>query len=304
MSEFKKILCATDFSEYSEYAVRYASAFSKISGGSIDCVHVVEGGFVTDSSMDGAYVSSVYLQRSLDAIKVAAKKELEQFIQKEHFLGVDMTPHLREGHAAAEIVKLAGDIGADLLIIATHGRSGLERLMFGGTCDKLLRLSKIPVLAIKHPEHEALEKDGSLKVERILCPLDFSEFSHSTLPLATELARQFGSTIVLAHVVDTRFDYPEWTAQVSVNASEQLTNAAQEDLEGLASEMAGVNTEVYVTTGTPHRALIEKIKEDSIDLVIIATHGRKGLAHALLGSVTEKVVRAASCPVLTVRPSG
>ncbi len=283
--------------------MRYASAFAKISGGTIDCVHVVEAAFVTDSSVDGSYVSSVYLQSSLDAMKETAEKELEDFIRKEHLLGVDMTPHLREGHAAGEIVKLADDIGADLIIIATHGRSGLERLMFGGTCDKVLRLSKMPVLAIKHPEHEALEEDGSLKVDRILCPLDFSEFSHSTLPLAEELARQFGSTIVLAHVVDARFDYPEWTAQVSMNASEQLTKSAQEDLEGVASEMEGVNTEVFVTGGRPHRALTEKLKEDDVDLVVIATHGRRGLAHALLGSVSEKVVRAASCPVLTVRPS-
>ncbi len=108
---------------------------------------------------------------------------------------------------------------------------------------------------------------------------------------------------MLAHVVDARFDYPEWTAQVSINASEQLTKFAQENLEGVASEMEGVSTEVFVTAGIPHRALLEKIKEDDVDLVIIATHGRKGLAHALLGSVSEKVVRAASCPVLSVRPS-
>lgn len=304
MSEFKKILCATDFSEYSEYAMRYASAFAKISEGTIDCVHVVDTAFVKDGLVDGVYVSSADLQRSLESIRAAAEKELEHFIRKEHFLGVDMTPHLREGHAAAEIVKLADDIGADLLIIATQGRSGLEQLMFGGTCDKVLRLSKMPVLAIKHPEHEALEEDGSLKIDRILCPLDFSEFSHSTLPLATELARQFASTIVLAHVVDVRFDYPEWTAQVTMNASEHLSQSAQENLEGVASEMEGVNTEVFVTTGIPHRALADKIKEDGVDLVVIATHGRKGLAYALLGSVAEKVVRAASCPVLTVRPSG
>ena len=302
MSEFKKILCSTDFSEYSEHAMRYATAFAKISGGTIDCVHVVDTGFVKDGSMDGVYVSSADLQRSLDAIKETAEKELGHFIRKEHFLGVDMTPHLREGHAAGEIVKLADEIGADLLIIATHGRSGLERLVFGGTCDKVLRLSKTPVLAIKHPGHEALEEDGSLKINRILCPLDFSEFSHSGLGFAMDLARQFGSTIVLAHVVDARFDYPEWTAQVAMNTSEHLAKSAEEHLKSVAEGMEGVETEIFVTKGIPHSTLIEKTKENDIDLVIIATHGRKGLAHALLGSVAEKVVRSAACPVLTVRP--
>ena len=303
MSEFKKILCSTDFSEYSEHAMRYATAFSKISGGTIDCVHVVDTGFVKDGSMDGVYVSSADLQRSLDAIKETAEKELGHFIRKEHFLGVDMTPHLREGHAAGEIVKLADEIGADLLIIATHGRSGLERLVFGGTCDKVLRLSKTPVLAIKHPEHEALEEDGSLKINRILCPLDFSELSQSGLGLAADLARQFGATIVLAHVVDARFDYPEWTAQVAMNTSEYLAKSAEEHLKSVAEKMGGVETEIFVTQGVPHRVLTDKTKENDIDLVIITTHGRKGLARALLGSVTEKVVRSAGCPVLTVRPN-
>jgi len=199
-------------------------------------------------------------------------------------------------------VKLADEIGADLVIIATHGRSGLERLVFGGTCDKVLRLSKVPVLAIKHPEREALDEDGSLKINRILCPLDFSEFSRSGLDLAADLARRFNSTVVREHVVDARCDYPEWTAQVAMNTSEHLAKAAEEHLRSVASDLEGVETEIVVTTGVPHRTLIDKTKENNIDLVIIATHGRKGLAHALLGSVTEKVVRSAGCPVLTVRP--
>ena len=302
MSEFKKILCAIDFSEYSEYALRYATAFTKISGGTIDCVHVADMSFAVDGAVDGVYVSSADVQRSLQAIKESAQEELEHFVRKEHFLGVELTPHLRDGHAADEIVKLAEEIDADLLILATHGKSGLERMVFGSTCDKVLRLSKTPVLAVKHPEHTALAEDGSLKISRILCPLDFSDFSHSSLPLATEMAKRFGSTLVLAHVVDARFDYPEWSAQVAMNTSEHLAESALEHLERVAEGLEGINTEVSVAMGIPYRVLAEKTNEEDIDLAIIATHGRKRLAHALLGSVTEKLVRASGCPVLTVHP--
>jgi nucleotide-binding universal stress UspA family protein len=108
--------------------------------------------------------------------------------------------------------------------------------------------------------------------------------------------------MILAHIVDTRFDYPEWTAQVVMNNSEYLLKAAKESLERTARELGGVKTEVHVSLGAPHRTLIEASEDKNVDLVVIPTHGRKGIAHALLGSVAEKVVRGAHCPVLVVRP--
>ena len=303
MTEFKKILCPTDFSDYSEHAMRYADAFAKSSGGAIDCVHVVDMGFMSDGGVDGVYVSSADLHRSLESIKEHAREQLEHYVRKEHFLGAEVTPHLRSGHAAGEIAALADEIGSDLIVIATHGRSGLDRLVFGNTCDKVVRTAKVPVLCIKHPEHEALNEDGSLSINKILCPLDFSEFSHSAMPMAQALGKQCGATMILAHVVDTRFDYPEWTAQVAINNSAFLAKSARENLEKVASEVEGVPTEVFVTVGNPYRVLNEKIKEESIDLVVMPTHGRKGITHALLGSVAEKMVRTAGCPVLTMRPS-
>ena len=304
MSDFKTILCPTDFSEYSEYAMRYATAFAKISDGTIHCVHVVDMGFATGAGVDGVYVSGADLQRSLKSIQAHAEEQLEHFVRKEHFLGAEVTPHLCTGHAAEEIAKMAEEIGADLIVTATHGRSGLERMMFGGTCDKLLRLSKVPVLAIKHPEHEALDAEGSLSIDKIMCPVDFSEFSHSALPVAEELARRFGASITLAHVVNVQYDYPEWTAQTSVNASEHIAASAKENLDKLASKIEGIETDVVVETGVPHRTLVDEIENRDIDLVVMPTHGRRRLSHALLGSVAERVTRGADCPVLTIRPTG
>lgn len=302
MISFKKILVPTDFSEYSEYALQYANAFANISGGVIECVHVVDTTFLGDGGVGGVYVSSADLARSIESVKQQAQKELNHFVRKEKLLGTEVKPHLRQGHAADEIVKLSEEIGADLIIIPTHGRSGLDRLVFGGTCDKVLRFSKVPVLAIKHPEHEALTKDGKLNIKSVLCPIDFSTFSHGALPLAREICKQFGATMTLAHIVDTRFDYPEWTAQVAMNNSEHLLKAAKENLDRAAKEMGGIKTEILVSLGVPHRTLVDATKNDKVDLVVIPTHGRKGVAHALLGSVAEKVVRGAHCPVLVTRP--
>jgi len=163
-------------------------------------------------------------------------------------------------------------------------------------------VAKVPVLIVKHPEHEALAKDGGLSLKRILCPIDFSAFSHSALPTAAELAKKFGATVVLAHIADARFDYPEWTAQIAVNNTQYLVEAAKENLSRTAQELKGVKTEIFVGVGVPHYSLVDLTSDGKIDLVMMPTHGRKGIAHALLGSVTERVARGAHCPVLVVRP--
>lgn len=299
MISFKKILVPTDFSEFSQYALQYACAFAKISGGSIECVHVVD---TTFSAVGGAFAPAASLEHSMQAIRAHAKKELDHFVRKEHLLGVEVKPHLREGIAGEEIVKLADEIHPDLVIIPSHGRSGLDRLVFGSTCDKVLRLSKVPVLIVKHPEHEALAKDGSLRLKRILCPIDFSAFSQSALPVATGFAKQFGATVVLAHIADARFDYPEWTAQLAMNNTQHLVEAAKENLDRVAKDLKEVKTEIHVSVGVPHYSLVDLTRDGKIDLVLMPTHGRKGIAHALLGSVTERVARGAHCPVLVVRP--
>lgn len=303
MSDFKKILCPTDFSDNADYALRYASALARKHGGSVDVVHVVDSGVLGAGGLDGIYVSSADVHHSIENLKQHAQQQLDHLTKKEHLLGVEVTPHLREGHAADEVAAASDELGSDLIVVATHGRHGLDRLIFGSTCDKILRIAKVPVLSIKHPEREFLAEDGkSLSIKHIFCPLDFSEFSHSALPQAEALAREFGAEMVLAHVVDARFDYPEWTAQTSFNNSEHLVKSAEENLERSAKEIEDIAVSTRVGVGVPARTLVEYATDAEADLIVLPTHGRTGLSHALLGSVAERVVRYAPCPVLTVRP--
>ncbi len=299
----KKILVPTDFSDFSHEALRYACAFGKNSGATIECVHVVDMTFLGAGGPGSVYASAADVDRSTKALRTKAQKEIEHFVRKEHLLGIEVKAHLREGVAADEIVKMADEIGADLIVIPTHGRSGLDRLVFGSTCEKVLRTAKIPVLAIKAGEPDRVGKDLTLQLKRILCPIDFSTFSEASIPVARSLAKMFNATVILAHIVDTRFDYPEWSAEVAMNNSQHLLNAAKEHVERLAKGITEVKVEVHVSCGVPSRTLVDLTADGKADLVIMPTHGRKGLAHVLLGSVTERVARGAHCPVLTVRPS-
>ena len=147
----------------------------------------------------------------------------------------------------------------------------------------------------------------SKPIARILVPTDFSRHSEAALAYAAGLARQLGATIELLHVVDDPFLSGAWSPDVYVpNATELLRDLAadaRKRLDDAAARIAahGITTGVSVLTGPPVRIIVEHAATGEFDLIVIGTHGRTGLSHAILGSVAERVLRTAMCPVLTVR---
>jgi nucleotide-binding universal stress UspA family protein len=137
-------------------------------------------------------------------------------------------------------------------------------------------------------------------------PTDFSKYSHSALTYASAFAEKFGAELYLLHVVqDLALFIPEAVSVAPPVAppAEQMTAAVRDALQRVVAEndLARFTVHCEVREGTPFYEIIQFAKESDIDLIIMGTHGRGGLAHVLLGSVTEKVVRKAPCPVLTVR---
>jgi nucleotide-binding universal stress UspA family protein len=302
MSLYKTILVPTDFSKYADNAIRYAEALAKASGGKVHFAHVIDQRIMDLSTVEGVYVSQADVQQSMKALEDNADKRMGQLVTKAKAFGLQAEGHVCKGRPVDELVRLGNETAADLVVIATHGRSGFDRLVLGSTCERLIRQSTIPVMSVKHPEHEVSTGEGTLRVDRILCPCDFSEFSHKAVPHAVELCKQFNATLVLMHVVDTWLDYPEFMPTVELQNSPHLAEKAKESLEEVANGISGIRTEVKVESGIPHRVLSETIDKDNIDLVVMTTHGRSGIPHFLLGSVAEKVARLAHCPVLTIRP--
>lgn len=304
MKLYKSILVPTDFSKYADHAMRYAKALAKASGGSIHFAHVIDQRIVELTGVEGVYVSPGDIQASMDSLQSHAEQKMSQLKTKAGAFGVEATTHIATGRPVDELVRIGAEIHADLIVIATHGRSGFDRLVLGSTCERLIRQSEIPVLSVKHPkEDRSVSSDDTLHINRVLCPCDFSDFSHSAVPYAAELCKGFNATLVLAHVVDTWLDYPEFMPSAEVQNSPHLAEKANESLEKIAAGLSDIKTEILIKSGIPHRELAETIDSDNIDLVVMSTHGRSGISHFLLGSVAEKVARLAHCPVLTIRPA-
>jgi nucleotide-binding universal stress UspA family protein len=144
-----------------------------------------------------------------------------------------------------------------------------------------------------------------IKLERILVPTDFSDCAKQAVTYASELAKRFGAELHLLHVVQPPLAAYPYAAAIPDEALHP-EGPAKEELEVLEVPNAEQISQVQRTirTGTPFVDIVRHAKENDMDLIVIGTHGRTGLTHMLLGSVAEKVVRKAPCPVLTVRPKG
>ncbi len=146
---------------------------------------------------------------------------------------------------------------------------------------------------------------AQLQVQRILVPIDFSEHSKHALQYAVSFAKQFGSELLLIHVVEQQV-YPADLSfgQIVVPGFErELRDHAKKELDGLikSSTVKGIKVHAIVESGKPFLEILDAAEDEEIDLIIIATHGHTGVEHLLFGSTAEKVVRKASCPVLVVR---
>jgi nucleotide-binding universal stress UspA family protein len=142
-------------------------------------------------------------------------------------------------------------------------------------------------------------------IKKVLVPIDFSDYSKSSLRYAINFAKQFNAEIYLIYVVEPVIYPPDFSmgqiAIPSVNA--EWDERAREELKNLAKTEIpeGVTVKTILKNGKPFLEIIDTASEENIDLIIIATHGHSGVEHILFGSTAEKVVRKAPCPVLTLR---
>jgi len=144
-----------------------------------------------------------------------------------------------------------------------------------------------------------------IKLKKILVPTDFSEFSRLALQYALSFCKEYKAEMILLHVIEDPF-YPSTGASFGFDMDD-FFRKMEKEAEQRLSEMVPPELEKemtvqrLVTRGTPFLEIIRVSREQSIDMIVLATHGRTGLAHVLMGSVTEKTVRKAPCPVLVVR---
>lgn len=201
---------------------------------------------------------------------------------------------LADGHAAKEILKVAADIDAGLIVIGTHGRSGLGRLLLGSVAENVFRGAACPVLAVK---------TGPVvpTIRTILFPTDLSESSESALGVAFSLARDYRARLIVLHVASFGQTFPYTEFERTLKQSSVYRRELEDKLRHC--QKPDCNAEFRLEQGDPAEQIIRVAQEARCDLIVMGSHGRTGLSRLLMGSVAEKTLRSASCPVLLVKHS-
>ena len=299
MIEDPSILFATDFSVPAQrayaYAVRLVEAFSA----RLVIVNVLE----TPPGLDPVFpVNSLFLKQ----MEHETKLELGRLILAAENAGLRPVCRQVHGSPADAISHVAEETGAGLIVMGTHGRTGWDRVLLGSTAEKVLREAPCPVLTVRAADSdEASNIPLRIHVQRLLVPIDFSEYAQEAFEFAATLAQKLGAGVCLVHALEASA-YPLDFSLMHVSDEKALHERVRARLQELVSVLKadGIAAECTTTVGVPAEVILAQAKGNlggSADVIVMGTHGRRGLSRLALGSVAACIVKHAGCPVLTVK---
>ena len=294
------ILCPVDFSEFSRHALDCAVRLARWKKTRVVALHVITNWPRVDviPSLRSDPLPKISL-KGID--RDAATRCLETFVRTPAMDRADVDVCVVDApNVAQEIVAQAEVTHASLIVIGSHGRSGFERLLLGSITENVLRAARCPVMVVPRGV-TPLPATTTHPFARILCPVDFSCDALTALSRACQLAREAGSTATVLNVIDipaALYEMPEFDIEIY---RRDAVSASRKRLSELIPEGAARGLDVIVSEGRPDHEILRVATERGIDLIVMGVQGRHAADLAVFGSTTHRVIRGASCPVLTVR---
>ena len=300
-NSINRILFATDYSAGCLQAFRHSLEWAQACQAELDIVHVmgVLPGKETNSSVANRYIAEQGKQ---------SQAKIENLVSQAKGQISSVHSHLLEGMPAEQIIKFAVDSQADLLITGTDGSTGVNRLLMGSVAERVVCQAPCPVLTIrtreeKNPElGEASDAHTPSVPKHILIPLDFSDCSLDAFEYATQIAKWFDASVTLLHALEPLSYSLDFNLTHPVEAK-QLRQSIETRLSELADILKkdGIRADYLVGDKPSVDNILRTSTDTQADLVVMGTHGRRGLSRVLMGSVTASILRRSSCPVLTVK---
>lgn len=303
---FGSIVVPLDGSRFSEYALPHARTVARHCGADLHLVHVYDRASPGDLlSVTPYHYEGVDLKEYEEVYLDEDRSYLDRLARRiDHDGQVPITTTLLRGEVRKALEEYAEDVEAGLVVMSTHGRTGVSRAWLGSVADTLVRHVTLPMLLVR-PLPDVTEPPAQVEIRRILVPLDGSPRARNTLAVARTLAEGMGARLILLHAVSSRMVVGARSYPVRTGHLEERWNDAEEYLERAAEPLreAGLEVETRVLEhDEPHGAILAAAGEEGADVIAMATHGHSGLARAVLGSVTDKVLRGSVLPVLVQGP--
>ncbi len=294
----KRILFATDFSRWARRAEDYACALACSWKASLTVLSVAEfpPGLNPDYVVNQQYLADLLKHASAQLADLKGRAERR---------GIEVTTRVATGIPSEEVISAARAEDSDLLVVGTRGKTGLAHILLGSTAERVIRGASCPVLAVRTDPADTQDERAlsrSVTLERILVPVDFSDCSLDALEYAVVLAQQAKASLMLLHVLEPvsyglDFDLGHFRSR------EDVRESWTKRLEELASSHRHPNMpiEYRLRGGFPSDSILDSAQTLPCDLIVMGTHGRRGISHTISGSVAEAVLRKAHCPVIAVR---
>ncbi|MDF0676422.1 MAG: universal stress protein [Nitrospira sp.] len=286
-SLLKRILFATDFSSCAHHAEGYVTFLAKAYEATVTILHVLE-------IYEGAYVTTVQDPSE-------THERLDDIVRRLAQPAGRVKCQQRAGIPDTIISETAQEVSADLIVLGTHGRTGLRHVLLGSTAERVLTMAPCPVLTIRKPEK--VEGQGATKpihFKQIAVPIDFSDCSLDAVEYGVQIAKNFDASLTLLHSLEPLSYGIDLTFG---HTAEQNRQQIATRLKLVADEVQsqGVSARTVIRGGLPSDSILDFIDSSDCDLVVMGTHGRRGISHLMKGSVVEAVLRRASCPVLAAK---
>lgn len=303
--DFKNILVPVDFSGLNEQAIETARELGQRSGAAVHLVHVHEQYYPVDFMAPGAPVPmSLGRFREDDAARIRQQLGV---LAREFGIPLANCYFRNDNPVFNGVCNVARQIGADLIVLQTHGRTRIRRFLEGSHAERIVQHSPCPVLIAR----KRTGKGGRIpstrttgSINSILVPVDFSHSSFEALEYAIEFADRVAARLIVFHAVHFGQAFSaDGCAMVDLSILiGEARREADEQLQEFVrlAKFRGVKFETAVKVAPPASEICAFAEERDVDLIITATHGRTGLKHLLMGSVAEQVVRHARQPVLVV----
>lgn len=292
MSRLRRIVVGYTFTPDGELALRSALALAERAHAALYLLHVVEPYPVYIKMRFPSVPAEALLEEVILKTRAQLKDQAERIQRSDVHLETDV----RRGKPFVELISTCRTWQGDLIVVGAT-KPGEERFL-GSTAERVLRKAPVPVLVAK--------RELPVGPKTILVPTDFSPCALQAAEEALALVRGFGGRLVFLHVLDIRYIYPAGYGAETVLLPPLTPEDLEPDWEEFLHDLQlgdGLLWEKQTREGHAAQTISETADEIGADLVVIGTHGRSGMAHMLLGSVAEQVLRSTSCSVLTVRPN-
>ncbi|PWK17233.1 universal stress protein [Xanthomarina spongicola] len=274
-----KIIVPIDFSEHSEYALEAAVKLAKNGDTEILALHMLE---ISDAVLNKT--DSEQQQKAIFFLRLAEKR-FNEFLDKPYLKNVNITPIVKHFKVFSEVNDVALEHNADLIIMGSHGSSGLSEIFVGSNTEKVVRHADIPVLVLKHK----FEKDN---FKDVVFASDFSSKSVAVYLKASKLFKALNAKLHLLYVnlPSDRFK--------STNEIDEIVATFLMTADGNLDNLQHIN---FVSDYTVEKGVLNFANKIGADLIAVATHGRTGIAHFFEGSISEDIANHAILPVMTFK---